>query len=83
VLFSTLPPIDKDCPQKNTQYYHNYSVHEDKHDKEYVHTYYGGIPNAIQFEEHAFIEHELCEFFTNSMLTGWYSPFLILWILSS
>jgi hypothetical protein len=72
-----------DCPPKNTWYYHNYSVCEDKHHKGYVHTNCGGLPNNIQFEEHAFIEHELCEFFTNSMLTEWYSPFLILWNLSS
>ncbi|KAI0310124.1 hypothetical protein OF83DRAFT_1071058, partial [Amylostereum chailletii] len=55
------------CTGCDIRYHPNYYV-VDK-----VRCYYGGVPERIHFEQHAFIETELCELFTMCMLFAWVS----------
>ncbi|KAI0311184.1 hypothetical protein OF83DRAFT_1069232 [Amylostereum chailletii] len=55
------------CPVCKIRYYHNYYT-EDK-----AQCYYGGLPDVIQIEDHAFLETTLCELFTTLTLLAWVS----------
>lgn len=46
--------------------YSNYYVHEG------MRCYYGGVPDMIQLEDHAFIDATLCEHFTLYMGIAWW-----------
>ncbi|KDQ56438.1 hypothetical protein JAAARDRAFT_70720 [Jaapia argillacea MUCL 33604] len=55
------------CDGCKMRYYPNYYIMTN------LHFYYGGIPDTIQFEEHGYMEKDLCEVFTNFMLVAWVS----------
>jgi hypothetical protein len=61
-----LIPLISDC---YTRYYPNYYVHE----KATTRTYYlqPDIPEFIQSAEHFYTGADLCELFTNMMVTAW------------
>lgn len=52
------------------RHYHNYYVANEQR------VYYTNtpVPEAIQFEQHRFIDAELCELFANLMVFAWYVP---------
>ncbi|KDQ58768.1 hypothetical protein JAAARDRAFT_69191 [Jaapia argillacea MUCL 33604] len=55
------------CDGCKMRYYPNYYIMTN------LRFYYGGIPDTIQFEEHGYMEKDLCEVFTNFMLVAWVS----------
>ncbi|TFK59183.1 hypothetical protein BDN72DRAFT_906089 [Pluteus cervinus] len=57
------------CQECHIRYYHNHYVVNG------TRVYYGPayIPQFIQIEDHAFVEHALCELFTTQMLYAWVS----------
>ncbi|KAF8186277.1 hypothetical protein BJ912DRAFT_972144 [Pholiota molesta] len=54
--------------QCKIRYYPNYYSHNGLR-----HFYDSSIPSAIQIEDHAYVESELCEIFTSLMLFAWVS----------
>ncbi|KAF8196056.1 hypothetical protein BJ912DRAFT_125465 [Pholiota molesta] len=56
------------CQDCKIRYYHNYYSQNGIR-----HFYDSYLPRAIQIEDHAYIETELCELFTSLMLFGWVS----------
>ncbi|KAF8903513.1 hypothetical protein CPB84DRAFT_1835890 [Gymnopilus junonius] len=55
------------CGKCDMQYHNNFSV-QDK-----VRTYYPGIPQYIQVNEHHYIEHRVVRLWVTSLLLGWVS----------
>ncbi|KAI0309790.1 hypothetical protein OF83DRAFT_1157459 [Amylostereum chailletii] len=55
------------CTGCKIRYHPNYYITDG------VRCYYGGVPDTIQFEKHAYIETELCELFTMCTLFAWVS----------
>ncbi|KAJ7089594.1 hypothetical protein C8R44DRAFT_892286 [Mycena epipterygia] len=55
------------CPDCNTNYHYNYSVHDG------TRTYYGDTPIYIQIGEHQFAERKLIGLWVSLMLVAWVS----------
>ncbi|EIN04542.1 hypothetical protein PUNSTDRAFT_76162 [Punctularia strigosozonata HHB-11173 SS5] len=53
------------CTVCHSRYYHNYYV------KDGCRIYYGGNVDVVHFEEHFFMDHNLCELFISLMLFSW------------